>query len=60
MVTHHPLHAATTRLINIFWGGSPLLADEGAEMTRSAGFESVRMSGPPRSFVKGITGRRPR
>jgi predicted O-methyltransferase YrrM len=55
----HDLHAATTRLLNVMWGGSPLNADEVAEMTRAAGFGSVQIGGPPGSLLKGITGRRP-
>ena len=53
------LHAVTTRMINILWGGSPLSADEVADMTRAAGFEGVQIGGVPSSFLKGIGGRRP-
>jgi cyclopropane fatty-acyl-phospholipid synthase-like methyltransferase len=52
------LHAAATRLINIMWGGSPLSADEVADMTRAAGFEWVQIGGVPSSVLKGIGGRR--
>jgi 2-polyprenyl-3-methyl-5-hydroxy-6-metoxy-1,4-benzoquinol methylase len=53
------VHAATTRLVNVMWGGSPLDADEVADMTRAAGFEWVQVGGPPDSLIKGIAGRRP-
>ncbi len=52
------LHASTTRLLNVMWGGSPLLAEEVADVTRSAGFESVQVGGPPGSLMKSIMGRR--
>jgi 2-polyprenyl-3-methyl-5-hydroxy-6-metoxy-1,4-benzoquinol methylase len=52
------LHAATTRLLNVMWGGSPLSAEEVADMTRAAGFESVQVGGPPGSLMKSIMGRR--
>jgi SAM-dependent methyltransferase len=53
------LHAVTTRLVNIMWGGSPLSAEEVADMTRAAGFEWVQIGGVPSSVLKGIGGRRP-
>jgi 2-polyprenyl-3-methyl-5-hydroxy-6-metoxy-1,4-benzoquinol methylase len=53
------LHAVTTRLVNILWGGSLLSADEVADMTRAAGFEWVQIGGVPSSVLKGIGGRRP-
>lgn len=37
------LHAATTRLLNVMWGGSPLSADEVAALTRGAGFQMVQV-----------------
>jgi hypothetical protein len=40
------------------WGGSPLSAEEVADMTRAAGFESVQVGGPPGSLMKSIMGRR--
>lgn len=52
------LHAATARLLNVMWGGSPLGAEEVAEMTRAAGFDMVRIGGAPGSLIKGVTGRR--
>lgn len=53
------LHAVTSRLVNIMWGGSPLSVDEVADMTRAVGFEWVQIGGAPGSVVKGIGGRRP-
>lgn len=52
------LHASTTRLLNVMWGGSPFSAEEVADMTRAAGFESVQVGGPPGSLMKSIMGRR--
>jgi SAM-dependent methyltransferase len=57
--TGDDLHAGTARLVNILWGGSPLSAEEVADMTRAAGFEAVQIGGAPGSVVKGIGGRRP-
>lgn len=53
------LHAATTRLLNVLWGGTPLSAEAVAAMTRAVGFEWVQVGGDPGSSVKGIAGRRP-
>jgi hypothetical protein len=53
------LHAVTTRLLNVLWGGSPLPAEEFADMTRAAGLEGVQVGGPPGSLMKAIVGRRP-
>jgi len=53
------LHAATSRLINIMWGGSSLTADDIAQLTRDAGFEWVQIGGAPGSLLKGVVGRRP-
>jgi 2-polyprenyl-3-methyl-5-hydroxy-6-metoxy-1,4-benzoquinol methylase len=53
------LHAVTTRLLNVMWGGSPLPAEEFADMTRAAGLEGVQVGGPPGSLMKAIVGRRP-
>jgi len=58
-VPGNDLHAATTRLLNVMWGGSPLLAHEVVEMTKAAGFESVQVGGAPGSLLKAILGRRP-
>lgn len=52
------LHASTTRLLNVMWGGSPLSAEEVADMTHAASFESVQVGGPPGSLMKSIMGRR--
>lgn len=53
------LHATTSRLLNVLWGGTPLSVEAVADMTRAAGFEGVQIGGDPSSVIKGLGGRRP-
>ncbi len=52
------LGSALSRLRNVLWGGEALYPEQVAEMVRAAGFDSVRVVGPPDSTTKGIVGRR--
>jgi 2-polyprenyl-3-methyl-5-hydroxy-6-metoxy-1,4-benzoquinol methylase len=52
------LHASTSRLLNVMWGGSPLPAEKVADMTRAAGFEAIQVGGPADSLMKAVMGRR--
>jgi 2-polyprenyl-3-methyl-5-hydroxy-6-metoxy-1,4-benzoquinol methylase len=53
------LHASTTRLLNVLWGGTPVSLEELVSLARAAGFEMVQSGGEPGSLVKGVVGRRP-
>jgi 2-polyprenyl-3-methyl-5-hydroxy-6-metoxy-1,4-benzoquinol methylase len=53
------LHATTTRLLNVLWGGDPLSLEEVAGMAREAGFEMVQVAGEPGNLIKVVVGRRP-
>lgn len=53
------LRATILRLRNVLWGGTPILPDDVAALTRAGGFDMVQVVGDPGSSTKGIIGRRP-